>query len=50
MAHLNPASDFYKRLALECSGAQVCVDLFLLNSQYSDLATLSESRPITGDF
>ncbi|KOB74927.1 Protein transport protein Sec24B [Operophtera brumata] len=41
VAHLNPATDFYKRLALDCSGAQVAVDLFLLNSQYSDLATLT---------
>ncbi|XP_059048258.1 protein transport protein Sec24A [Achroia grisella] len=41
VAHLSPATDFYKRLALDCSGAQVAVDLFLLNSQYADLATLS---------
>lgn len=41
VSHLNPATDFYKRLALDCSGAQVAVDLFLLNSQYADLATLS---------
>lgn len=41
VAHLNPATDFYKRLALDCSGAQIAVDLFLLNSQYADLATLS---------
>ncbi|XP_069354931.1 protein transport protein Sec24A [Maniola hyperantus] len=41
VAHLNPATDFYKRLALDCSGAQVAVDLFLLSSQYCDLATLS---------
>ncbi|XP_068630265.1 protein transport protein Sec24A [Battus philenor] len=41
VAHLNPASDFYKRLALDCSGAQVAVDLFLLSSQYCDIATLS---------
>ncbi|KAJ8732247.1 hypothetical protein PYW08_014977 [Mythimna loreyi] len=41
VAHLNPATDFYKRLALDCSGAQVAVDLFLLNSQYADLASLS---------
>lgn len=40
VAHLGPATDFYKRLALDCSGQQVAVDLFLLNSQYSDLATL----------
>lgn len=41
--HLGPATDFYKRLALDCSGQQIAVDLFLLNSQYSDLATLCES-------
>lgn len=40
MAHLNPATDFYKRYALECSGYQIAVDLFLLNQQYSDLATI----------
>jgi len=40
---LNPAIDFYKRLALECSAQQVAVDLFLLNSQFADLATISES-------
>lgn len=38
--HLNPATDFYKRLALDCSGHQVAVDLFVLNSQYVDVATL----------
>lgn len=38
--HLGPATDFYKRHALECSGQQIAVDLFLLNSQYSDLATI----------
>ncbi|XP_063220045.1 protein transport protein Sec24A [Bacillus rossius redtenbacheri] len=38
--HLNPATDFYKRLALDCSGQQIAVDLFLVNSQYADLATL----------
>lgn len=42
VAHLNPATDFYKRLALDCSGAQIAVDLFLLSSQYCDLATISE--------
>nr|XP_026485759.1 protein transport protein Sec24A [Vanessa tameamea]XP_026485760.1 protein transport protein Sec24A [Vanessa tameamea] len=41
VAHLNPATDFFKRIALDCSGAQVAVDLFLLSSQYCDLATLS---------
>lgn len=38
--HLGPATDFYKRHALECSGLQIAVDLFLMNSQYSDLATI----------
>uniref|UniRef100_A0A671RRA9 Protein transport protein Sec24B-like n=1 Tax=Sinocyclocheilus anshuiensis TaxID=1608454 RepID=A0A671RRA9_9TELE len=39
--HLGPATDFYKKLALDCSGQQIGVDLFLLSSQYSDLATLA---------
>ncbi|XP_070699471.1 protein transport protein Sec24A [Pempheris klunzingeri] len=38
--HLSPATDFYKKLALDCSGLQVAVDLFLLSSQYCDLASL----------
>lgn len=42
--HLGPATDFYKRLALECSGQQIAVDVFLLNSQYSDLATICAYR------
>ncbi|XP_011167276.1 protein transport protein Sec24A isoform X2 [Solenopsis invicta] len=46
--HLNPATDFYKRFALDCSGQQIAVDLFLLNSQYSDLATLSCVSKFTG--
>ncbi|XP_055374325.1 protein transport protein Sec24A [Condylostylus longicornis] len=41
VAHLNPATDFYKRHALECSGYQIAVDLFVLNQQYVDLATIS---------
>ncbi|KAM4808975.1 protein transport protein Sec24B isoform 2-T2 [Rhinophrynus dorsalis] len=39
--HLGPATDFYKKLALDCSGHQTAVDLFLLSSQYSDLASLA---------
>ncbi|KAK3591332.1 hypothetical protein CHS0354_028438 [Potamilus streckersoni] len=35
-----PATDFYKKLALECSAQQVAVDLFLLNGQYADIASL----------
>ncbi|XP_059207480.1 protein transport protein Sec24A isoform X3 [Centropristis striata] len=38
--HLSPATDFYKKLALDCSGQQVAVDLFLLSSRYCDLASL----------
>ncbi|XP_074466974.1 protein transport protein Sec24A-like isoform X2 [Sebastes fasciatus] len=38
--HLSPATDFYKKLALDCSGQQVSVDLFLLSSRYCDLASL----------
>ncbi|XP_051870324.1 protein transport protein Sec24A [Pristis pectinata] len=39
--HLSPAIDFYKKLALDCSGQQIAVDLFMLNGQYSDLASLA---------
>lgn len=45
--HLGPATDFYKRLALECSGQQIAVDLFLLNSQYSDLASLCKCHRLS---
>ncbi|KAK7144090.1 hypothetical protein R3I93_015062 [Phoxinus phoxinus] len=38
--HLNPATDFYKKLALDCSGHHVAVDLFLLSAQYCDLSSL----------
>ncbi|KAK2873210.1 hypothetical protein Q8A67_023107 [Cirrhinus molitorella] len=38
--HLSPATDFYKKLALDCSGQHVAVDLFLLSAQYSDLSSL----------
>ncbi|TKR81766.1 hypothetical protein L596_015589 [Steinernema carpocapsae] len=40
--NLGPATDFYKSFALECTGNQIAIDLFLLNSQYNDLATLSD--------
>ncbi|CAN0140726.1 unnamed protein product [Lampetra planeri] len=39
--HLRPGTDFYKKLALDCSGHQIAVDLFLLSGQYADLATLA---------
>uniref|UniRef100_A0A183DBZ4 Sec23_trunk domain-containing protein n=1 Tax=Gongylonema pulchrum TaxID=637853 RepID=A0A183DBZ4_9BILA len=38
--NLSPASDYYKSLALECTGHQAAVDLFLLSSRYADLSTL----------
>ncbi|EGT40082.1 hypothetical protein CAEBREN_20618 [Caenorhabditis brenneri] len=40
--NLGPATDFYKALSLECTGSQICLDLFMFNTQYADLATLSE--------
>jgi len=39
--NLAPVTDFYKKLALDCSGQQIAVDTFMLNSQYSDIATIS---------
>ncbi len=39
-ASLAPQVDFYKRLALDCAGVHIAVDLFMFNSQYADLATL----------
>jgi len=39
---LQPASSFYKTFAVDCSKSQVCVDMFLFGSQYSDVATLSK--------
>ncbi|CAB3364556.1 Hypothetical predicted protein [Cloeon dipterum] len=45
---LSPAIDFYKRLALECSASQIAVDLFLLNSQFADLATISGIARFSG--
>lgn len=48
--HLGPATDFYKKLALDCSGQQIGVDLFLLSSQYADLASLCKQRFLTSVF
>lgn len=45
---LNPANDFYKRLALECSGQQIAVDMYLMNSQYVDIATVSGISKFSG--
>lgn len=45
---LNPATDFYKKLALECSEHQVAVDLFALSPSYCDLASVSQVAKISG--
>lgn len=38
---MNPASDYYKSLALECSEYQISIDIFNLSTSYSDLASVS---------
>ncbi|KAJ8911346.1 hypothetical protein NQ315_014190 [Exocentrus adspersus] len=48
VSQLNPANDFYKRLALECSGQQIAVDLFIINSTYVDIATISGISRFSG--
>ncbi|XP_023336765.1 protein transport protein Sec24A, partial [Eurytemora carolleeae] len=47
-ALLGPTTDFYKKLALECSGQQIAVDLFVLNNQYVDLASISGISKFSG--
>ncbi|XP_052264900.1 protein transport protein Sec24A-like isoform X2 [Dreissena polymorpha] len=37
---LNPAIDFYKKMALDCSAQQIAVDLFMFNGQYADMASI----------
>lgn len=46
--NMGPATDFYKKLALDCSGQQIAVDLFALNSQYVDMATLTGISKFSG--
>lgn len=38
--HMTPSTDFYKKLALECSAEQIAVDIFFVSSQYVDIATI----------
>lgn len=45
---LNPATDFFKKLALECSEQQVTVDLFNLSASFSDLATVGTIAKFSG--
>ena len=40
---LNPAIDFYKKMALDCSAQQIAVDLFMFNGQYADMASIGWS-------
>lgn len=40
---LQAASPFYKTFAIECSRAQVSVDMFLFSSAYQDVASLGMS-------
>ncbi|CAF1096174.1 unnamed protein product [Didymodactylos carnosus] len=37
-----PTSDYYKKMSLDYASQQIACDLFLLNSHYVDLATLSK--------
>lgn len=39
---INPATDFYKNLSLECCEHQVSIDLFNLSMSYADLASLAQ--------
>jgi len=41
-AMLQPTSDFYKNLAVDCSKQQVCIDVWSCAANYSDLATLGQ--------
>ena len=45
---LGPQTDFYKKLALDCSGQQVAVDMWTLSGTYVDLATLSGVSKFSG--
>lgn len=45
---LQPAISFYKNFAVDCSPAQISIDLFLFNSKYTDIATLSGCTKFTG--
>ena len=45
---LGPQTDFYKKLALDCSGQQVAVDVWTLSGTYVDLATLSGVSKFSG--
>jgi len=45
---LNPVTDFYKKLALDCSEHQIAVDLFVISPTYADLSTVGQVAKISG--
>jgi len=45
---LQPDTDFYKTLAVDCSKQQLCVDVWSCSSAYADLATLGQLAKHTG--
>ena len=45
---LQTGSSFYKSFAVECSKAQISIDMFLFSSQYQDVASLSNLPRYTG--
>ncbi|KAI9193751.1 uncharacterized protein BJ171DRAFT_429315, partial [Polychytrium aggregatum] len=47
-ALLQPATGFYKSLAVDCSRSQISLDVFLFNQKYADVATLSGLAKYTG--
>ncbi|XP_068702636.1 protein transport protein Sec24A-like [Montipora foliosa] len=46
--NLSPATDFYKKFALDCAAEQVAVDIFLLSGQYADIASLMCASKYSG--
>ena len=38
--NMSASTDFYKKIALECSSQQIAMDLFVCTSQYVDLVTI----------
>jgi protein transport protein SEC24 len=42
ISSLGPATDFYKKLALDCSAQQIAVDLYMFNGQYADIASIGK--------
>lgn len=44
---MSPASDFYKKLALDCSSQQIGVDLFAFGGQFMDLTTICKLTTLT---